>query len=140
MALSIQSIYAYPTQNGSRHLTDRYEIVQVEPSCNAIPVIRRGQSFNIAVRFIERNFVPGQDSLKVILNLGDKAHTLKGTKGVMFVSTDENMELDDTKWGGKIVRNEDRTVTLEVSFIITVYLVYEFKDPCVILCLVDDSK
>lgn len=111
MALSVQSIYLYPAQNGSRHQTDRYEIVQLE---SPIPVIRRGQSFNVAVRFIERDFVPGRDSLKVILSLGERAHTLKGTKGVIFVSEDEHLELDESKWGGKIVRNEDRTVTLEV--------------------------
>lgn len=111
MALSIQSIYLYPAQNASRHQTDRYEIVQFD---SPIPVIRRGQSFNVAVRFTERDFVPGRDSLKVVLSLGERAHTLKGTKGAIFVSEDEHLALDDSKWGGKIVRNEDKTVTLEV--------------------------
>lgn len=111
MALTIQSIYLYPTQNATRHQTDRYEVVQFE---SPIPVIRRGQSFNVAVRFTERDFVLKSDNLKVVLNLGEKANTLKGTKGVIFVSEDAHLELDDTKWGGKIVRNEDRTVTLEV--------------------------
>lgn len=112
MAFCIQSIYLYPETNASRHHTEKYEIVQFE---SPIPVVRRGKAFNAAVRFNGRDFQPGRDSLKVILNLGDKPNTMKGTKGVIFVSEDEHLELDDSKWGGKIVRNEEQTVTLEVS-------------------------
>lgn len=112
MSLNISSIYLYPEQNGVRHNTNQFEIVQFSPP---VPVIRRGQSFNVAVRFTERDFDNKRDGLKVILSLGPKANTMKGTKGVIFVSTDENLQLDDSKWGGKIVRNEDRTLTLEVS-------------------------
>lgn len=111
MALSIQSIYLYPEVNAKRHYTDRFEILQFK---SPIPVVRRGQSFNAAVRFNERDYVPGQDFLRLEFSLGDGANTMKGTKGVIFVSDDEHMELDDSKWGAKIVRNEDKTVTLEV--------------------------
>lgn len=113
MALSVSTIYLYPEQNAQRHHTDNFELVQLEK--HPIPVIRRGQSFNVAVRFIERDFVLGKDTLKVMLSLGNKPNTIKGTKGVIFVSTDARMALDVGKWGGKIVRNEDRTVTLEVG-------------------------
>lgn len=101
----------YPQQNAERHNTSRYEIVQLK---SPIPVIRRGQSFNVAIRFEGREFVD-KDNLKVIFSLGNSPNTLKGTKGVIFVSDDKNLELDDSKWGGKIVRNEEKTVTLEVT-------------------------
>ena len=111
MALSISTVYLYPKENAKRHHADRFEITQFH---QPVPVIRRGQSFNAAVRFTEREFILGRDNLRVMFSLGDKAHTLKGTKGMIFVSEDANLELDDSKWGGKIVRNEDRTVTLEL--------------------------
>lgn len=126
MALNIQSIYLYPEVNAKRHHADRFEILQFK---SPIPVVRRGQSFNAAVRFIERDFVPGQDSIHLVFSLGDRANTLKGTKGVIFVSEDQHLELDDSKWGAKIVRNEDKTVTLEVrktAFIIFVRKQIEF--------------
>lgn len=112
MALSIQSVYLYPEANADRHHTDRYEVLQFK---QPIPVLRRGQCFTCAVRFIEREFILVRDSLKLVFSLGEKSHTLKGTKGVIFVSNDESLELDDSKWGAKIVRNENKTVQIEVS-------------------------
>lgn len=111
MALTVDSIFFYPLENAVRHKTSSFEIVHMEPPT---PVLRRGQAFNLALRFVERDYVPSDD-FRVVFKYGSQPHTLKGTKGVIVLSKDPNLELDALKWCGKIVSNSSRTLMLEVS-------------------------
>lgn len=67
MALEIESLHFYPLENAAKHHTDRFEIIHSEPR---VPVIRRGQSFVVALRFQNRNYIPKTDKIKFIFNCG----------------------------------------------------------------------
>lgn len=67
MALEVESLYFYPLENAAKHHTDRFEIIHSEPR---VPVIRRGQSFIVAIRFQKRSYIPKTDNIRFIFNCG----------------------------------------------------------------------
>lgn len=66
-ALEVDNVHMYPMENAVQHHTDFYEIVHRDP---ATPVLRRGQSFYIAIRFKNRSFHENSDVLRLIFNYG----------------------------------------------------------------------
>lgn len=131
--LTVDTVFFYPEENARRHQTERFEIVHMDPP---VPVIRRGQSFNVAIRFKERDLQPDRDSLNIIFKCGPQPHPLKGTKGIVQVQMNRNgstLDLDVTKWGGKLVTNSNKTVTLEVSLFqfstASLYIIYQMPCP-----------
>lgn len=66
--LKVEIIYFYALENAKQHHTDKYEVVHDEE--NVTPVLRRGHKFNIAIRFIGRQYSSGTDNVSVIFNYG----------------------------------------------------------------------
>lgn len=66
--LEVDLVYLYPMDNAKQHHTDKFEIVHDEVP---IPVLRRGQKFTMAVRFLDdKNFQEGRDLVRVIFSYG----------------------------------------------------------------------
>lgn len=66
--LRVESLYLYPLENAKQHKTERFELVHDEE--NPVPILRRGISFTIAVRFAERGYDASKDIIKFIFNFG----------------------------------------------------------------------
>ena len=118
MALKVESIHFYELENAEKHHTIDYEIVHMSP---AVPVVRRGQSFNVALRFDNNDYVKGKDSVRVIFSCGPNPNAIKNTKGIIFVN-DNDIELDRNTWCGKIVSNQNKTLVIEVHLVF-IYIV-----------------
>lgn len=67
-SLHIESLYLYPLENSKQHKTERFELVHDNE--NPVPVLRRGISFTMAVRFADRGYDPSKDSVKFNFNFG----------------------------------------------------------------------
>lgn len=66
-ALEVETIYLYPLENATPHHTDKCELVHAEPR---IPVLRRGQTFSAAIRFVNREYDHAVDQVKIVFSLG----------------------------------------------------------------------
>lgn len=67
--LEVEALYFYPVENAKRHHTENYEVVYNQEFIT--PVLRRGQKFNIAIRFSGRQYSNGIDKVSVIFNFGE---------------------------------------------------------------------
>lgn len=65
--LEVESVYLYPLENSKRHKTEKYEVIHDE---NPIPILRRGERFTLAIRFMNRPFRKDLDLVKLIFNYG----------------------------------------------------------------------
>lgn len=68
MELIIDYLYFYTDANGKLHNTNLFELVHSEPK---IPIVRRGQSFNLGIKFKNRNYNRGRDLIRIIFSLGE---------------------------------------------------------------------
>lgn len=67
-ALRIESLFLYPLENSKQHKTERFELVHDNE--NPIAILRRGISFTMAVRFMDREYDSYKDFIKFIFNFG----------------------------------------------------------------------
>lgn len=67
MALQVTSLEFYVLENGKKHRTDRFELLQSKAK---VPIVRRGQEFSVALKF-DRDYVPNYDKVKIIFDLGE---------------------------------------------------------------------
>lgn len=66
--LEVDLVYFYPKENAELHRTDRFELVHDEAP---VPILRRGQTFTVAIRFAQgRNFQEGVDLVRVAFSFG----------------------------------------------------------------------
>lgn len=65
--LEVESVYLYPMENAGPHHSDKCELVHSEPR---IAVLRRGQSFSAAIRFVNRDYDHAVDQVRIIFSLG----------------------------------------------------------------------
>lgn len=65
----VETLYLYPLENARNHKTERFELVHDKE--NPIPILRRGLSFTMALRFSGREYDSSRDSIKFIFNFGE---------------------------------------------------------------------
>ncbi|KAK4873340.1 hypothetical protein RN001_015369 [Aquatica leii] len=115
--LETVSIDLYPLDNAGPHRTDKFEMVHEE---TPTPVLRRGQNFNIQVRFKQRSFQKDKDVIRLIFNFGSRPMTTKGTKA--FVRVDPKApgaSADRKQWYAGLKSVERDTATIEVLASVT---------------------
>lgn len=66
--LKVESLCFYPLENAAEHRTDRFELIHDE---DPIPILRRGQLFNVAVRFSNRSVDLNKDFVRLMFNYGN---------------------------------------------------------------------
>ena len=109
--LIVEMVYLYEKENAKLHHTINYELVHLEP---ATPVLRRGQSFHVALRF-NREYVDETDIVRLLFNFGPNPNVLRGTRGVNTITSRDSYLTDLEAWGVRLVGVNGVDLTAEVK-------------------------
>lgn len=108
--LVVEMVYLYEKDNAKLHHTINYELVHLEP---ATSVLRRGQSFHVALRF-NREYVDETDIVRLLFNFGPNPNILRGTRGVNTITYRDSYLTDLEAWGVRLVSVNGVDLTAEV--------------------------
>lgn len=100
----------YEKENAEAHHTFNFEIVHQDP---AIPVLRRGQSFNVALRF-NREYMDDTDIVRLLFNFGPNPNVLRGTRGVNTITNTDSYVTDLEAWGVRLIGVYGVDLSIEV--------------------------
>lgn len=109
-ALVVDMVHLYEKENAKAHHTISYELVHLEP---ATPVLRRGQSFYVALRF-NREYVAETDIVRLLFSFGPNPNVLRGTRGINTITNRDNYLTDLEAWGVRLVGVNGVDLTAEV--------------------------
>ncbi|XP_068986824.1 hemocyte protein-glutamine gamma-glutamyltransferase-like [Bombus flavifrons] len=109
-ALVVDMVHLYEKENAKAHHTISYELVHLEP---ATPVLRRGQSFYVALRF-NREYVAETDIVRLLFSFGPNPNVLRGTRGINTITNRDNYLTDLEAWGVRLVGANGVDLTAEV--------------------------
>nr|CAD7596482.1 unnamed protein product [Timema genevievae] len=125
--LEVDGVRMYPLENAKRHHTERYEMIHAEE--NPSVILRRGQEFELLVKFRERGFDPSKDIVRLVFTFG-KAHgnswptlavsganpsPVKGTRAVSSVTGRMDYSKDIQEWDVRLLKKDQVSVRLEVG-------------------------
>ncbi|RLU19411.1 hypothetical protein DMN91_007968 [Ooceraea biroi] len=108
--LVVESVYLYEKENAEAHHTFNFEMVHQDP---AIPILRRGQPFNMALRF-NREYVDASDIVRLLFSFGPNPNVLRGTRGVNTVTNREAYLTDLEAWGVRMIGVHGTDLSVEV--------------------------
>lgn len=110
--LEVETVHMYPLENAKEHHTDRFEVVHKK---DPIPILRRGQTFFVAVRFKDRGYRDDYDNVRLVFSFGDKPNAVQGSKGVVALTRREIFSGDKTSWDVRIKGCDGEVLTLELQ-------------------------
>ncbi|XP_029165902.1 hemocyte protein-glutamine gamma-glutamyltransferase-like [Nylanderia fulva] len=108
--LVVETVYLYEKENAEAHRTFNFEMVHQDP---ATPVLRRGQPFNLALRF-NREYVDETDIVRLLFSFGPNPNVLRGTRGVNTVTNNEAYLTDLEAWGVRLIGSHGEDLSVEV--------------------------
>ncbi|KZC05406.1 PREDICTED: hemocyte protein-glutamine gamma-glutamyltransferase-like [Dufourea novaeangliae] len=108
--LVVEAVYLYEKENAKAHRTFNYELVHLDPPT---PVLRRGQAFNVAVRF-NREYVDETDIVRLLFSFGPNPNILRGTRGVNTVTNRDSYLTDLEAWGVRMIGVSGEDLSVEV--------------------------
>ena len=108
--LEVETVHLYEKENAEAHRTFNFELVHQDP---AIPVLRRGQPFNMALRF-NREYVDETDIVRLLFSFGPNPNVLRGTRGVNTVTNNEAYLTDLEAWGVRLIGAHGMDLSVEV--------------------------
>ncbi|KYM93428.1 PREDICTED: hemocyte protein-glutamine gamma-glutamyltransferase-like [Cyphomyrmex costatus] len=108
--LEIEAVYLYEKENAESHRTFNFEMVHQDP---AIPVLRRGQAFHMALRF-NREYVDETDIVRLLFSFGPNPNVLRGTRGVNTITNREAYLTDLEAWGVRMIGAHGVDLSVEV--------------------------
>lgn len=108
--LIVEAVYLYEKENAEAHRTFNFEVVHQDP---AIPVLRRGQTFQMALRF-NREYVDETDIVRLLFSFGPNPNVLRGTRGVNTITNREAYLTDLEAWGVRMVGAYGVDLSVEV--------------------------
>ncbi|XP_016912999.1 hemocyte protein-glutamine gamma-glutamyltransferase [Apis cerana] len=97
--LVVEMVYLYEKENAKLHHTINYELVHLDPPA---AVLRRGQSFHIALRF-NREYVDEIDIVRLLFSFGPNPNVLRGTRGVNTITNRDSYLTDLEAWGVRLI-------------------------------------
>lgn len=108
--LVVDLVYFYEKENAKAHHTINYELVHLDPPTT---VLRRGQSFNVALRF-NREYIAETDIVRLLFNFGPNPNVLRGTRGVNTITIRDSYLTDLEAWGVRMVGLNGVDLSVEV--------------------------
>jgi hypothetical protein len=66
--LAVTSVHLYPLENAKLHHTDRFEVLHRD---NPTVILRRGQSFHLAICFSGRTYDSDKDVVQLVFTYGN---------------------------------------------------------------------
>nr|CAD7411874.1 unnamed protein product [Timema poppensis] len=109
--LEVDGVRMYPLENAKRHHTDRYELIH--EAQNPSVILRRGQEFELLVKFRERGFDPSKDIVRLIFTFGANPSPVKGTRAVSSVTGRMDYSKDIQEWDVRLLKTDQVSVRLE---------------------------
>lgn len=113
-ALKVTSVTFYPQGNGKHHRTSKFQLVE-----RGTPILRRGQTFFIAIAFGQdqnkRQYDSNRDEIWLRLSFGPQSSPMNGTQQVIKV--DKLLHTDENRWAARIKGHDKNAVTIEVTII-----------------------
>ncbi|XP_043784333.1 hemocyte protein-glutamine gamma-glutamyltransferase-like [Apis laboriosa] len=97
--LVVEMVYLYEKENAKLHHTINYELVHLDPPA---AVLRRGQSFHIALRF-NREYIDEIDIVRLLFSFGPNPNVLRGTRGVNTITNRDSYLTDLEAWGVRLM-------------------------------------
>nr|CAD7265055.1 unnamed protein product [Timema shepardi] len=110
--LEVDGVRIYPLENAKRHHTERYELIH--EAQNPSVILRRGQEFELLVKFRERGFDPSKDIVRLIFTFGANPSPVKGTRAVSSVTGRMDYSKDLQEWDVRLLKTDQVSVRLEV--------------------------
>lgn len=108
--MAVEAVYLYEKENAEAHRTFNFEMVHQDP---AIPVLRRGQAFQMALKF-NREYVDETDIVRLLFSFGPNPNVLRGTRGVNTVTSREAYLTDLEAWGVRMIGVHGDDLSIEV--------------------------
>lgn len=108
--LIVEAVHLYEKENAEAHRTFNFELVHQQP---AIPVLRRGQAFHMALRF-NREYVDETDIVRLLFSFGPNPNVLRGTRGVNTITNRDTYLTDLEAWGVRMASAHGADLTVEV--------------------------
>lgn len=108
--LEVIAVHMYEKENAEAHHTFNFEMIHQDP---ATPVLRRGQAFNLALRF-NRKYVDETDIVRLLFSFGPNPNVLRGTRGVSTISNREAYLTDLEAWGVRMIAADGEDLSVEV--------------------------
>lgn len=108
--LVVKTVHLYEKENAEAHHTFNFEMVHQDP---AIPILRRGQPFNMALRF-NREYVDETDIVRLLFSFGPNPNVLRGTRGVNTVTNNDAFLTDLEAWGVRLINSYGMDLSIEV--------------------------
>lgn len=108
--LVVEAVHLYEKENAETHRTFNFEMVHQDP---ATPVLRRGQPFNMALRF-NREYVDATDIVRLLFSFGPNPNVLRGTRGVNTVTNNDAYLTDLEAWGVRLIGAHGMDLSVEV--------------------------
>lgn len=65
--LQVEHVDLHLLKNATSHRTNKYDLIRGN---SAIPVLRRGQTFTISIKFKQRAYEKNTDNVRLIFNFG----------------------------------------------------------------------
>lgn len=109
--LRVEMIHLYETENATSHRTENFELVHME---SPTPVLRRGQVFNMAIRF-NRDYIDDTDIVRIIFNFGPSPNVIRGTRGINTVTNNDMFNSELEAWGVRMVGANGNDLSVEVK-------------------------
>ena len=107
--LVVETIYMYEKENAKKHHTENFELVNLDPPT---PVLRRGQTFNMALRF-NREYIDDTDIVRLLFSFGPNPNVMKGTRGISTLNRDSYIT-DLEAWGVRMLGVSGTDISVEV--------------------------
>lgn len=108
--LVVEHIHMYEKENAEAHRTNNFEFIHLD---SPTPVLRRGQIFNVALRF-DREYVEDRDIVVLLFSFGPNPSALRGTIGINTVTSDDKELTDLEAWGVRMVGYNGTDLSVEV--------------------------
>nr|CAD7425375.1 unnamed protein product [Timema monikensis] len=123
--LEVDGVRMYPLENAKRHHTERYELIHEAE--NPSVILRRGQEFELLVKFRERGFDPSKDIVRLVFTFGKargnsrpplavsgaNPSPVKGTRAVSSVTGRMDYSKDIQEWDVRLLKKDQVSVRLE---------------------------
>jgi hypothetical protein len=114
--LRVSGVYFYPEQNAKSHRTSKFELVGKGNS-----VLRRGQSFFLALKTPVRPFDESRDIVKLTFNFGPRPSPLIATQFNLKAER-KPFDRNETSWAARIAAFDKNAISIEVSYTLHLFI------------------
>lgn len=108
--LYVEEVFMYEQQNAELHHTEKFELVQLDPPNS---VLRRGQPFNMALRF-NRDYNDDTDIVRLFFSFGSNNEASREPREISSHSKKNGFMTDLERWPVRMRGYNGTDITIEV--------------------------